>query len=413
MTGGARSLIVNLLPMEALKTQKNQEKPASSARIAPRLGIIGGGQLARMTAVAALRLGCDVIVLERNDHSPAAQVATRCLVGDWNNPEALLKLASQVDVVSIENEFISTDALAVIEKAGHRLFPSTETLRLIQDKLTQKQCLQRAGLATTRFVAVENQQRLAEVTREFGLPLVLKARRNGYDGKGNYTIKTEADIPDAWKALNGDRNELYAEAFCNYHAELAVIITRGQDGAMAVYPVVETVQRDHICHIVRAPAAVSPNAHEKAHQMARAAIEAIEGVGSFGIELFVSENDEVMINELAPRVHNSGHYTIEGCVCSQFENHVRALFGWPLGSTAMVNPAAVMVNLLGASQGSGAPLGIENALQVGGAHIHIYGKAMSGRGRKMGHVTAIGPDVARAEAAAQSAAGKIFFGSTT
>ncbi|MGZ5543580.1 MAG: 5-(carboxyamino)imidazole ribonucleotide synthase, partial [Limisphaerales bacterium] len=297
--------------MEALKTQKSQVKPVSSARVAPRLGIIGGGQLARMTAVAALRLGCDVIVLERNDHSPAAQVATRCLVGDWNNPDALLKLASQVDVVSIENEFINTDSLSAIEKSGHQLFPSTATLRLVQDKLIQKQCLQDAGLATTRFAAVENQQHLAEVAREFGLPLVLKARRNGYDGKGNFTVNSEADIAEAWKVLNGDRNGLYAEAFCNYRAELAVIITRAHDGAMAVYPVVETVQRDHICHIVRAPAAVSPKAEEKAHHMARAAIEAIEGVGSFGIELFVTENDEVMINELAPRVHNSGHYTIE------------------------------------------------------------------------------------------------------
>ncbi|MGZ4963972.1 MAG: 5-(carboxyamino)imidazole ribonucleotide synthase [Limisphaerales bacterium] len=399
--------------MEALKTQKSQVKPVSSARVAPRLGIIGGGQLARMTAVAALRLGCDVIVLERNDHSPAAQVATRCLVGDWNNPDALLKLASQVDVVSIENEFINTDSLSAIEKSGHQLFPSTATLRLVQDKLIQKQCLQDAGLATTRFAAVENQQHLAEVAREFGLPLVLKARRNGYDGKGNFTVNSEADIAEAWKVLNGDRNGLYAEAFCNYRAELAVIITRAHDGAMAVYPVVETVQRDHICHIVRAPAAVSPKAEEKAHHMARAAIEAIQGVGSFGIELFVTDNDEVMINELAPRVHNSGHYTIEGCVCSQFENHVRALFGWPLGTTEMVAPAAVMVNLLGSSQGSGAPLGMENALQVTGAHVHIYGKAMSARGRKMGHVTALGPDVAQAEAAAQSAANKIFFGSNT
>lgn len=399
--------------MEALKTQKSQAKPVTGARIAPRLGIIGGGQLARMTAVAALQLGSDVIVLERNDHSPAAQVATRCLVGDWNNPEALLKLASQVDVVSIENEFINTDALEAVEKTGHTLFPGTATLRRIQDKLIQKQAMQKAGLATTRFCAVQTQQQVSDVARDFGFPFVLKARRNGYDGKGNYTVKSEADIPEAWKTLNGDRNPLYVEAFCNYRAELAVIITRAQNGEMAVYPVVETVQRDHICHIVRAPAAVSTKAEEKAHQMAKAAIEAIDGVGSFGIEMFVTADDDVLINELAPRVHNSGHYTIEGCTCSQFENHVRALFGWPLGSTAMVAPAAVMVNLLGSSQGSGAPVGMEKALQVPGTHIHIYGKAMSGRGRKMGHVTALGPDLAQAEAAAQSAAGKLFFGATT
>jgi 5-(carboxyamino)imidazole ribonucleotide synthase len=384
----------------------------SSARRAPRLGIIGGGQLARMTAVAALQLGCDVIVLERNDHSPAAQVATRCLVGDWNNPDSLIKLATQVDVVSIENEFVNTDALEVMEKSGHRLFPSTACLRRVQDKLTQKECLKNAELGTTRFVAVETQQQLAEVAREFGLPLVLKARRNGYDGKGNYTVETEKDIPTAWKALNGDQNGLYAEAFCDYVAELAVIITRGRDGKMAVYPVVETIQRNHICHIVRAPGTVPPQVADKARAMAQAAIEAIDGVGSFGVEMFLTRTGDVLINELAPRVHNSGHYTIEACVCSQFENHVRALFGWPLGDAAMVAPAAVMVNLLGSDKGPGAPVGMEKALAVPGAHVHIYGKAMSAAGRKLGHVTALGADVAKAEATARSAADQLYFGAT-
>jgi 5-(carboxyamino)imidazole ribonucleotide synthase len=385
----------------------------SSARRAPRLGIIGGGQLARMTAVAALQLGCDVIVLERNDHSPAAQVATRCLVGDWNNADSLIKLATQVDVVSIENEFVNSDALETMEKSGHRLFPGTSCLRRVQDKLIQKQCLQKAGLATTRFVGVDNHQRLKEVCRDFGFPLVLKARRNGYDGKGNFTIKSENDIAEAWKVLNGDRNGLYAEAFCDYAAELAVIITRGRDGAIAVYPVVETIQRDHICHIVRAPGALSPDVVAKARTMAQAAIVAIDGVGTFGVEMFLARNGEVLINELAPRVHNSGHYTIEGCVCSQFENHVRALFGWPLGETTLVAPAAVMVNLLGAEKGPGAPVGMERALAIAGAHVHIYGKAMSAPGRKLGHVTALGPDVATAEATAKKAADQLYFGTTT
>lgn len=393
--------------------ETNDNNILSSARRAPRLGIVGGGQLARMTAVAALQLGCDVIVLERNDHSPAAQVATRCLVGDWNNPESLIKLGSQVDIVSIENEFINTDALETLEKSGHRLFPGTACLRRVQDKLIQKECLKNAGLGTTRFLAVESQQQLAEVSREFGLPLVLKARRNGYDGKGNYTVKSETDIPAAWKALNGDKNALYAEAFCDYVAELAVIITRARDGKMAVYPVVETVQKNHICHIVRAPGPISPQVAEKARAMAQAAIVAIDGVGSFGVEMFLTRTGEVLINELAPRVHNSGHYTIEACVCSQFENHVRALFGWPLGDTTMVAPAAVMVNLLGADQGPGAPVGMEKALTVPGAHVHIYGKAMSAAGRKVGHVTALGADVSKAEATAKRAADQIYFGATT
>jgi len=242
---------------------------------------------------------------------------------------------------------------------------------------------------------------------------VLKARRNGYDGKGNFTVETEKDIPTAWKALNGDRNELYAEAFCDYVAELAVIITRARDGKVAVYPLVETIQKNHICHTVRAPGAVTPQVAEKARAMAQAAIVAIDGVGSFGVEMFLTRDGGVLINELAPRVHNSGHYTIEACVCSQFENHVRALFGWPLGGTAMAAPAAVMVNLLGAEKGPGAPIGMEKALAVPGAHVHIYGKAMSAPGRKVGHVTALGPDVATAEATAKQAADHIYFGATT
>jgi 5-(carboxyamino)imidazole ribonucleotide synthase len=381
-------------------------------RRAPRLGIIGGGQLARMTAVAALRLGCDVIVLERNDHSPAAQVATYCLVGDWNNAESLIKLGSQVDVVSIENEFVNIDALEALEKIGHRLFPSTKCLRRVQDKLIQKECLRDARLATTKFFGVQTQEQALKAAREFGFPVVLKARRNGYDGKGNYTVNSEQDIAEGWRVLNGDRNELYVEAWCPYVAELAVIITRGQDGAMAVYPVVETVQKNHICHIVRAPAAVSADAEKKAHHLAKAAIEAIDGVGSFGVEMFVTREGEVLINELAPRVHNSGHYTIEACVCSQFENHVRALFNWPLGDTAMVAPAAVMVNLLGAAKGPGAPLGLEKALATAGAHVHIYGKAMSAPGRKLGHVTALGADITQAETSAKKASEQIVFGTT-
>jgi 5-(carboxyamino)imidazole ribonucleotide synthase len=383
---------------------------SSAARHAPRLGIIGGGQLARMTAVAALQLGCDVIVLERNDHSPAAQVATRCLVGDWNNPDSLIKLASQVDVVSIENEFVNSDGLEIMEKSGHRLFPRTTCLRRVQDKFVQKECLRKAGLETTRFVAVESQAQLAQVARELGLPLVLKARRNGYDGKGNFTVRSETDFAEAWRALNGDRNGLYAEAFCDYVAELAVIITRARDGNIAVYPVVETIQSNHICHVVRAPAAVSAMVQEKARAMAQAAIVAIDGIGSFGVEMFLTRDGNVSINELAPRVHNSGHYTIEACVCSQFENHVRALFGWPLGETRMVAPAAVMINLLGAEKGPGAPIGMHKALAMPGAHVHIYGKAMSATGRKLGHVTALGADLAAAEATARNAAEQIYFG---
>lgn len=380
----------------------------------PRLGIIGGGQLAKMTALAALQLGCDVLVLERNRYSPAANLATHSLLGDWDNPEDLLKLASQADVVTLENEFVDARSLAALEAAGQKLFPTSRSIALVQDKLIQKQTLAGANLPVPQFRGVSRPDEVATVAHDFEWPLLLKARRNAYDGKGNVTVRSPAEVADAWRRLGGEvGNELFVEAFCPFERELAVIITRGRDGAMATYPLVETVQRNHICHIVRAPAAVPAEIAQRALNMAQAAVTAVGGVGSFGVEMFLTANGQVLINELAPRVHNSGHYTIEACVCSQFENHVRAVLGWPLGATAMVAPAAVMVNLLGIGKGPGRAAGIESALAAPGAHVHIYGKAMSGPGRKMGHVTALGESIAAAEAIALKCAREIAFGTPT
>ena len=181
------------------------------------------------------------------------------------DPATLLQLAAQVDVVSIENEFLNVDALEVMVKAGHQLYPGTGTLRRIQDKFIQKQTLAAAGLSTPRFAAVEQPHDLPRLARDFGWPMVLKTRRNGYDGKGNFTLRSAADIEPGWQALGGGRNALYVEEFCPYVSELAVIITRGRDGATAVYPVVETVQRNHICHVVKAPAELPPRSPGKLH----------------------------------------------------------------------------------------------------------------------------------------------------
>ena len=382
-----------------------------SAVINPRLGIVGGGQLAKMTALAGLQMGCDVVVLERNHRSPAANLASHSIVGDWDNPEDLIQLASQVDVVTLENEFVDAASLRALEAAGRALFPTARSIALVQDKLIQKQTLAAAGLPVPRFCAVDNPEAVARAAREFGLPLLLKARRNAYDGKGNVTVRALDEIGGAWKKLGGnDGNELFAEAFCPFVKELAVIITRGRDGATATYPLVETVQRDHVCHLVLAPAPVAVEIAERALDLARRAVTAVGAVGSFGVEMFLTASDEIFINELAPRVHNSGHYTIEACVCSQFENHVRAVLGWPLGDTRMVAPAAVMVNLLGDRKAVGRPVGIEQALAIPGTHVNIYGKAMSGVGRKMGHITALGPTMDEALATAQRAAAQIRFG---
>lgn len=374
------------------------------------LGIIGGGQLAKMTAQAAAQLGCEVVILERAAEFPAGSVAARTLIRDWDEPESLLELASLVDVVTLENEFVDADALAALEQRGHTLWPSAATMRLIQDKLVQKQTLTTAGLPVPRMRAVERIEDVAAAATELGLPLLLKARRNAYDGKGNVTLRSAAEIDAAWDKLGGSwGNALFAEQFCPFHKELAVIVTRAADGEVATYPVTETVQREHICHVVSAPAAVAPETAARAADIARRAVSAIAGVGSFGVELFLMDDGQILVNELAPRVHNSGHYTIEACACSQFENHVRAVLGWPLGSPALRAPAAVMVNLLGRADGPGTPHGLAEALRVPGAHIHLYGKTRSTKGRKMGHVTALSATLEEALAVAQRAADGIRF----
>ncbi len=371
---------------------------------APRLGIIGGGQLAKMTASAAAKFGCEVVVLERQDDFPAQSLDTHAIIGDWNDPHDLLKLAPLVDVVTLENEFVCPAALGALEQQRFAVWPSAKTMRLLQDKFVQKTVFALAGLPVTRFAEAPT----PEAVRQFGFPVVLKKRFQSYDGKGNATVRTAADLPGAWAKLNGDREPLYVEAFCEFRRELAIIVTRGQDGATAQYPVVETINREHICHVT-----IGPVEKPAVGVLAQQAITAVGGVGSFGLELFELADGSLLVNEIAPRVHNTGHYTIEACECSQFENHVRAVLGWPLGSPAMVAPAAAMVNLLGFGDGPGTPVGLTEALRIPGVHVHVYGKTRSARGRKMGHVTALGATTDEARARAQQAADCICFGGTT
>jgi 5-(carboxyamino)imidazole ribonucleotide synthase len=385
-------------------------RPPVSPGHRPVLGILGGGQLAKMTALAAYPLGISVAVLDRRAVPGEPIVGWRTVTGDWDDPDVLLEFARDVDVVSLENEFVAADALAALEDEGHRLVPSSECIRLVQDKLVQKQTLSAAGLPLPAFRAVQHAEDVIDAARELGWPLVLKRRTLGYDGKGNATLRAAADLPAAWQKLGGDHNALYVEQFCTFEREVAVIVTRAAGGDTVVYPVVDTVQRDHICHTVTAPARLAPAQAEQAADLGRRAAAAIQGVGSIGIEMFLMPDGALLINELAPRVHNSGHYSIEACLCSQFENHARAVLGWPLGSPALRAPAAAMVNLLGAGDGPAMPDGLAEALAVPGAHVHIYGKERSVKSRKMGHVTALGASIEEALATAQRAAACLRFG---
>lgn len=372
-----------------------------------RLGILGGGQLAQMLTQSAISLGIATTIFERSADSPAGRLTQREVVGDWADGAAQSQFVAHSDVATLENEFVDAAILARLAATGLPLFPSATTLALIQDKLHQKQALTRAALPVPPFVGVETPAAIEAFAALHGWPLILKARRDGYDGYGNATLRSAADILPAWERLARGGRALLVEAFVPFVRELAVMVTRGRDGTFATYPVVETVQHNHICHLVRAPAPLPVAVAHQATQLAQQAIAAVDGVGIFGVELFHCADGHVLINELAPRPHNSGHYTIEACVTSQFENHIRAVLGWPLGATAMRAPAAVMINLLGQRTGATSDDGIAAALAVPGAHLHIYGKRDVRLGRKMGHVTALGETLDAAAALAQAAAERV------
>jgi len=396
------------------------------------LGILGGGQLARMLLQAATALGLDVAVMEQAADSPAGRLTRHEVVGAWDDEVALRRLAGLTPTIILENEFVPARSLYLLESWGVTVVPDRTALAATQDKLHQKARLDEAGLPVPPFRPAGGADDVREAARDWGWPLLLKRRRNGYDGYGNRVAHGPADIDEAMAALQGplDRpaaeRALLVEAYVPFERELAVMVARGRgptsatvDGDMGgdmngggkdevrLYPVVETVQRNGICHQVRAPAAVPDNVAARAESLARAAVTALGLRGVVGVELFLSANGALTVNELAPRVHNSGHYSIEACGASQFENAVRAALGWPLGDTSMVAPAAAMVNLLGAADSPTRVGGLEQALDVRGAHIHLYGKRQSRPGRKMGHVTALGATPDEAVAIATEAASRL------
>ena len=378
------------------------------------LGILGGGQLARMTLLAASALGIDVAIMDLAPDSPAGRLTRHEVVAaSWGDEAALRQFAALAPTITLENEFVPARSLYVLEEAGAIVVPQSSALAAVQDKLHQKTCLAAAGLPVPPFRPVEDARDVLAAARDMGWPLLLKRRRNGYDGYGNRTLRGPDDVIPAMATLQGagDRphaeRALMVEGFVAFDRELAVMVVRGRDGEVRQYPVAETVQRNHVCHHVCAPADVPSYVAARAAALARAAATALDLRGVVGVEIFLMADGSVAINEMAPRVHNSGHYTIEGCVTSQFENAVRAALNLPLGETHMIAPAAAMVNLLGSREAPGRPDGLEDALAVPGAHVHLYGKGRSRPGRKMGHVTALGATVEAAMSAATRAAGTI------
>jgi 5-(carboxyamino)imidazole ribonucleotide synthase len=350
----------------------------------PVLGVIGGGQLGRMLAEAAAPLGVEVVVADPTPACPAAAVAREQMVGDFDDPETIAAVAERADVLTFEIELVDPAALtAVAEESGVPVHPSPESLRITQDKLLEKRHLDEADVPVPAFRAVDREADLEAAFDALGTPLMLKARQGGYDGRGNAPVESVREARTEFGELSG----LVAEELVAFDRELSVIGVRGS-GEVTTYPAAENRHETEILRETVAPARASDAVLDRAGAVARRVLDRLDGRGVFGIELFEADG-EVLVNEIAPRPHNSGHYTIEGAVTSQFAQHVRAVLDWPLGSTALRSPA-VMANLLGSGPTRRAGLsGIVAVLRTPGASLHWYGKREVRPLRKMGHVTCV------------------------
>ncbi len=372
----------------------------------PVIGILGGGQLGRMTAMAALRMGLQVRFLVP-EPTGSAESLGETMVGDWQDPAVLRHFASGCTVVTVESEWAPADLLEPVLPKDTALWPKAETIKWIRDKGTQKRVLAKAGLPLPDFACCTTLEEALAAAERLGYPVVLKRYRGSYDGYGNFTAHTPEALANGWARL-AQEDGLLVEVWIPFVRELAVLVARSPSGQEVLYPVVYTEQREHRCYLVQAPADVPDAVATEAQRLARAAVEAIGGVGIMAVELFELSDGRLLINELAPRPHNTGHYTIEGCYTSQFENHVRAILDWPLGSPELREPVAVMVNILGQRRSDQLDLsGLPEALRIPGVFIHLYGKTAVRPGRKMGHVTATGRDANEVRHRAETAASLI------
>ena len=351
------------------------------------LGIIGGGQLGMMIAEAAKKMPehvSKIIVLDPTKNCPAAQVGADQIVADFKDKDAIVELSEKTDIITYEIESGDSDVLKSVEKNAV-INPSPETLKVIQDKFLQKSVLLENDIPVPEFIEIKDIEDVKEGLKKFGYPALLKARRDAYDGRGNYKIDSEEEIQKAFDYFKG--KSLMLEKFVPFKMEVSVIASRNTQGQIKTYPLVENMHEENILRTTVAPARIDDNVAMKAKQIAEKTMNILKGAGIFGIEMFVTQDDNVIINEIAPRVHNSGHHTLQSSNTSQFEQHLRAILGLELGDTSLVHNT-IMYNILGSKEFEGEYKPIE--ISGNNIYLKMYGKKISKPLRKLGHFNIVG-----------------------
>ncbi len=350
------------------------------------LGIIGGGQLGMMLTEAAQNMKdaiSKIIVLDPTENCPASTVGAEQIIADFKDENAIKKLSELSDIITYEIESGNSDVLKKLEK-DTEINPSPDTLKIIQDKLVQKQFLQENNIPIAEFAEINSKEEIEYMIDELGLPLLLKTRRDAYDGRGNYKINSKSEIDDALDLFSGKL--LMVEKFVEFEKEVSVIAARNTKGEIATYPVVENIHENNILRTTIAPGRVSEKVKKQAEQIAEKTMEVLHGAGVFGIEMFVTRDDEVLINEIAPRVHNSGHHTLQSSDTSQFEQHLRAILGMNLGNSTIEHPT-IMYNILGPKTFQGEFKVLYKKSE--NIYLKMYRKFESKPQRKIGHVNIV------------------------
>ncbi|WP_188066953.1 5-(carboxyamino)imidazole ribonucleotide synthase [Brevibacillus brevis] len=364
---------------------RKQIKPGST------LGILGGGQLGRMIALAGRAMGYRFVTMDPTADAPCGQTADRQIVASYDDVEAAMQLASVSDVISYEFENVDAQVAEVLE--SHAYVPQgSRLLRITQNRIREKTAIREIGIPVAPFCVVNSLEDLQDAVRELGLPAVMKTATGGYDGKGQWVLRSEAELAEAYETLSKAGTELIVEQFVPFQMELSVVAARNPSGELAVFPVSENIHQENILHLSIVPARISAEVAARAEEIARTIVEKLDVVGLIAVELFLTEDGQLYVNELAPRPHNSGHFTMDACVTSQFEQHVRAVCNLPLGSTELLS-SVVMVNILGEHL---QPVIDQIDKLPRTAKLHLYGKAESKAKRKMGHINVLAPTVEEA-----------------